>query len=439
MTVAGTLVARAAGIPRGRLRVPGDKSISHRAVLLAALAEGESVIEGFLEAGDTLATVAALRALGVAIEGPETGRLRVRGAGLEGLRAPSGPLDLGNSGTAMRLLAGVLAGRPFASELTGDASLSRRPMGRVIEPLAAMGARIEAAPGGRPPLRIAASAEPLAGIDYPMPVASAQVKSCLLLAGLRARGRTCVGEPAPTRDHTERMLAGFGWAPERAAGRVCVRGGARLAATRITVPGDLSSAAFLMVAAAICPGADLAVAGVGVNPTRAGILALLRRMGASVELGEAGESGGEPYATVRVRGAALRGIEVEPHEVPGAIDEFPALFVAAACAEGVTRVRGAGELRVKESDRIEAMAAVLAALGVEHQVLEDGMVIRGRERLDGGRVESRGDHRVAMAAAIAALRATGPVTVEGCASIETSFPGFAAAARACGLELEPAG
>lgn len=424
----------AGGSLEGRLRVPGDKSISHRAVMLAAIAQGESRIAGCLEAEDVVATMNAFRALGVRIEGPREGRVTVHGVGLRGLRAPERALDCGNSGTAMRLLAGVLAAQPFDSELTGDESLRRRPMRRVAEPLARMGARIETAADGCPPLRIRGGAR-LRGIRYSMPVASAQVKSALLLAGLYAEGRTCVSEPAPTRDHTERMLSGFGWPTEREGDTVCVQGGAVLHATDIEVPGDLSSAAFFLVGASIAEGSDLVLEHVGVNPTRTGALEILRRMGADIRLLNERTAGGEPVADIRVRGARLRGIEVPAELVPLAIDEFPVLFVAAANAQGETVVRGAAELRVKESDRIAAMAEGLAALGVAVETAPDGMRVRGGA-YGGARVRSHGDHRVAMAFAIAALRAGGPITIEDCANVATSFPGFPELARAAGLRIE---
>ena len=435
-------VVRPGGRLAGRLRVPGDKSVSHRAVMLGALADGVTEVTGFLEGADCLATMRAFRAMGVAIEGPEGGRLVIEGVGMEGLRPPPGPLDLGNSGTSMRLLAGLLAGQPFDTVLTGDASLSRRPMRRVTEPLARMGARIETTPEGTAPLRIHGNPH-LRGIDYRSPVASAQVKSAVLLAGLYAEGRTCVTEPAPTRDHTERMLAGFGWpvAREPARLRVCLEGGHRLRATAVDVPADLSSAAFFLVGASIAPGSDVALEHVGLNPTRTGAIEILRRMGADLEVTPEGEAGGEPVGRIRVRAARLHGIEIPAGLVPLAIDEFPALFVAAACAEGRTVLSGAEELRVKESDRIQVMAEGLRALGVAAEPRPDGIVIEGvgsKGRLGGGTVDSRGDHRVAMAFAMAALRAEGPVVIRDCANVATSFPGFEALAREAGLALEEA-
>ncbi|MCY4268931.1 MAG: bifunctional prephenate dehydrogenase/3-phosphoshikimate 1-carboxyvinyltransferase [Gammaproteobacteria bacterium] len=421
----------------GRLRMPGDKSISHRAVMLGSLAEGVTEVDGFLEGEDSLHTLAAFRELGVTIAGPEDGRLRIYGAGAAGLRAPRKPLYLGNSGTAMRLLAGVLAGQGFASELRGDASLSARPMRRIAEPLAAMGAAIATTNGGTPPLRIGPGR--LRGIDHAMPVASAQVKSCLLLAGLYAEGETTVREPAPCRDHTERMLRGFGIALGRdnAGGlaSVSLRGGQRPRACRVEVPGDISSAAFFLVAAAITPGAAVTIDQVGVNPTRTGVISILRRMGADIVSRNERESGGEPVADIEVRHRSLRGVEIGPDEMALAIDEFPALMIAAACAEGETRVRGAAELRVKESDRIDAMAEGLAVLGIERETFADGILVRGGE-LGGGEIDSRGDHRIAMAFAIAAPRCARPLTIRNCANVATSFPGFTRLAREAGLDIE---
>ena len=425
------------GMLRGRLRVPGDKSISHRAVMLAALAGGVSEITGFLEGADSLATVAAFRAMGVEIEGPDGGRVVVRGVGLHGLAAPEAALDLGNSGTSMRLLAGVMAAQPFAVTLVGDPSLSRRPMRRVTEPLAAMGARIETTPEGRAPLRIL-PARGLRGIDYRPPVASAQVKSCLLLAGLYATGETCVREPAVTRDHTERMLSAFGYPVRGAGARVCVHGGGVLRAAPVPVPADISSAAFFLVGASIAPGSELTLERVGINSTRIGVVNILQSMGAEITVDNRRELGGEPVADLHVRAAPLRGIRIPADQVPLAIDEFPALFVAAACAEGETVLSGAEELRVKESDRIQVMADGLAALGVDAEPRPDGIRIRGcgaTGLLGGGRVDSHGDHRIAMAFAMASLRTAAPMTVHDCANVETSFPGFAATAAGAGLRI----
>jgi 3-phosphoshikimate 1-carboxyvinyltransferase len=424
------------GSLQGRARVPGDKSISHRAIMLGALADGVTEIDGFLEGADALGTLHAFRAMGVRIDGPTAGRVVIHGAGLDGLTAPEGPLDLGNSGTSMRLLAGLLAAQRFDSTLVGDESLSGRPMRRVTEPLGRMGARIETAENGTPPLVIRGG-QALLGIDYESPVASAQVKSAILLAGLYAEGRTCVREPAESRDHTERMLSGFGWPVTRTGLTSCVEGGGRLKARAIDVPADISSAAFFLVGATIAPDSDIVLEHVGWNPTRTGVVEILRLMGADIEVLAEREAGGEPVADLRVRSAPLQGIDIPEALVPRAIDEFPVLFVAAACAQGRTRLTGAGELRVKESDRIQVMADGLAALGVDAGPTEDGIVIEGGP-IGGGRVDSHGDHRIAMSFAVAGLRATGPIRIDDCRNVNTSFPGFAALARGLGLDLHEA-
>lgn len=421
------------GVISGEARVPGDKSMSHRSIMLGALAEGTTRISGFLEGEDALATVAAFRALGVAIEGPEEGQVAVHGVGLHGLSAPSVPLDMGNSGTSMRLLAGLLAGQAFASELTGDVSLCKRPMGRVIDPLRQMGASIDGSADGKPPLRVHGG-QALHGIHYDLPMASAQVKSCVLLAGLYAEGRTSVTEPAPTRDHTERMLRGFGYAVDNEAGVISLEGGGRLQATEIDVPADISSAAFFLVAASIAPGSDLLLTHVGINPTRVGVINILQLMGADITLKNHREVGGEPVADIHVRYAPLAGIDIPRDQVPLAIDEFPALFIAAACATGRTVLRGAEELRVKESDRIAAMAEGLTSLGVYNEVLEDGIIIDGGG-LGGGVIHTYHDHRIAMAFAIAALRASEEIRILDCDPVGTSFPGFDALARGLGLQI----
>ena len=419
---------------RGELSVPGDKSVSHRAVMLGALAEGSSEVQGFLEGEDTRATAAIFARLGVRIEAPSASRRIVHGVGLHGLGAASEPLDCGNAGTGMRLLAGLLAGQAFDSVLVGDQSLSRRPMGRVITPLQAMGAVIEAGEGGLPPLRIHGN-KVLQAIDFKSPVASAQVKSAVLLAGLYARGSTRVVEPHPTRDYTERMLAAFGWPVRFSPGEARLEGGHRLRATQVVVPADFSSAAFFLVAASVVPGSDLCLRRVGMNPRRTGLLDALRMMGADITAESSGEQGGEPVADLRVRHTRLRGIDVPEALVPDMIDEFPALFVAAALAEGITRVSGAAELRVKESDRIAVMAKALQALGADIAETPDGAFIRGG-RLRGGEADSHGDHRIAMALAVAAQRADGEVRIRDCANVATSFPGFEALARGAGLGLQ---
>lgn len=417
----------------GNIRVPGDKSISHRSIMLGAIAEGTTEVSGFLEGEDNLATLNAFRAMGVTIQGPDNGRVTIEGVGLHGLKKPAAALYLGNSGTSMRLLTGLLAAQAFDCELTGDASLSTRPMKRVTEPLATMGAKTATTASGTPPIKITGG-QLLTGIDYAMPVASAQVKSCLLLAGLYARGKTCVVEPAPTRDHTERMLTGFGYPVEVSGKRICVEGGGKLTAGKIDVPADISSATFFMVGACIAPGSDITLQHVGMNPTRIGVINILRLMGAKISLDNEKTIGGEPVADVRVQASGLEGIRIPEDQVPLAIDEFPALFVAAACAEGETILTGARELRVKESDRIQVMADGLQILGIEAQPTEDGMVIDGGQ-LGAGTVESHGDHRIAMSFAMAALRAEGAITIKDCANVDTSFPGFVSLAAKAGLNI----
>ncbi|MGC3872830.1 bifunctional prephenate dehydrogenase/3-phosphoshikimate 1-carboxyvinyltransferase [Halomonas sp. GXIMD04776] len=435
--------ARPGGAVSGSIRVPGDKSISHRAIMLGALAEGVTQVQGFLEGEDSLATLQAFREMGVAIEGPHQGRVTIHGVGMHGLKKPAGPLYVGNAGTAMRLFAGLLAGQSFDTELTGDASLTKRPMGRIIDPLRLMGAVIESTEGQRPPLRIKGG-QPLEGIAYDMPMASAQVKSCLLLAGLYATGETRVNEPAPTRDHTERMLNGFGYPVHREGDTAWLEGGGRLTAGPIDVPSDISSATFFLVAAAITPGADLILEHVGTNPTRIGVINILKAMGADLELIDEQEVSGESVANIRIRYRPLKGIDIPEEQVPLAIDEFPALFIAAANAVGKTRLRGAEELRVKESDRLQAMADGLSALGVDTTLYADGIDIQGRDQgqgaerpsYGGGRIDSLGDHRIAMAFAIASLRASDDIVIDDCANVATSFPGFVELARRVGLNLE---
>ncbi len=421
------------GCIAGEARVPGDKSMSHRSVMLGALADGTTRVRGFLEGEDALATLEAFRSMGVSIERGGAGEVTIHGVGLHGLEAPEAPLDLGNAGTGMRLLCGLMAGQPFDTRLTGDASLCSRPMGRVIDPLVLMGAAIDAREGGRPPLSITGG-RPLHGIHYDLPMASAQVKSCVLLAGLYAEGRTSVTEPAPTRDHTERMLRGFGYPVEQENGVISLQGGGSLTAADIDVPADISSAAFFLVAASIAPGSDLLLSHVGINATRTGVLNILRLMGADITLLNEREVGGEPVADIRVRYAPLHGIDIPEDQVPLAIDEFPALFIAAACAEGRTVLRGAEELRVKESDRIAAMAEGLSTLGVANEVLEDGIVIDGGT-LGGGEIRTHMDHRIAMAFAIAALRAEREIVVLDCDHVATSFPGFERLAGKLGLRI----
>ncbi len=409
----------------GELAPPGDKSISHRALIFAALAQGESHIEGLLVSADVDATAAACEQLGATLyrEGQgASSRVRVLGTGEKGLSQPTQPLDMGNSGTAMRLLAGVLAAQSFESVLIGDASLSRRPMRRIMEPLARMGARITATENGTAPLHISSN-RGLKGIEYALPVASAQIKSCVLLAGLYASGSTCVTEPGKSRDHTERMLPVFGVAVEPPC---CVRGGSRLKAASIQVPADISSAAFFMVAAAIVPGSEILLRNVGINQTRDGIVRVMQAMGADVELQNARHFGEEPVADIRVRYRdGLNGIDIPEEWIPSLIDELPIIMVLATCAEGVTRIRGAEELRVKESDRIAVMARGLETLGVRLQEYSDGIDIH-RSRLSGGEVDGEGDHRCAMSFCIAGQVAGGPVLVDGASHINTSYPDFVA-------------
>jgi 3-phosphoshikimate 1-carboxyvinyltransferase len=420
---------------RGEPAVPGDKSISHRAILLAALADGVSRIDGFLEGADTRATAAIFGRLGVRIDAQADGVRIVHGVGIDGLHAADGALDCGNAGTAMRLLSGLLSGQRFDSTLVGDASLSRRPMQRVTAPLASMGARIDAV-DGHAPLHVRGG-RPLQGIDYTLPVASAQVKSALLLAGLYARGETVAREPQPTRDCTERMLQAFGYPVAYREGEARLSGGHRLRATEVAVPADFSSAAFFLVAASLVPGSEMQLRRVGINPRRTGLLPVLRAMGADILAAGLREQGGEQVADLRVRHAPLRGIEVPVEHVADMIDEFPALCVAAACAQGTTTIRGAAELRVKESDRIATMATGLRALGIDVRELPDGAVIHGG-RLRGGTVDSHGDHRIAMAFAVAAQLADGEVRIADVANVATSFPGFDVLARQAGFGLRDA-
>lgn len=417
----------------GELRVPGDKSISHRSIMLGALAEGTTEVSGFLEGEDALATLAAFRAMGVHIIGPDKGKVTIHGVGMQGLKAPEADLYLGNSGTSMRLLSGLLAAQNFDVTLTGDKSLSARPMKRVTDPLALMGAEIETK-DGKPPLKIHGGKQ-LKGIDYDLPMASAQVKSCLLLAGMYAEGKTAVTEPAPTRDHTERMLAGMGYKLEQQGDTVTIEGGGKLTATRIDVPADISSATFFMVAAAIAPGSDVTLKHVGINPTRIGVINILKQMGADISLNNEAETGGEPVADIRVKYVPLKGIQIPEDQVPLAIDEFPALFIAAACAEGETVLTGAEELRVKESDRIQVMADGLTTLGIDARPTEDGIVIHGGV-IGSGEVDSHGDHRIAMSFAVAALQAGGSIQINDCANVATSFPGFVDLAIHAGLNIE---
>ncbi len=416
---------------QGDLKIPGDKSISHRALLLSAIAEGDSEIQDVLLGADNVATLEAIKSLGVSVQALGATHLKIQGVGLHGLKPSSRPLDFANSGTGLRIMVGLLAGQDFDSQLIGDASLSQRPMARIVNPLIEMGAKIKMSEQGTLPLKIFGK-QTLHGMDYKMPLASAQVKSCLLLAGLYAKGKTCVSEPGITRDHTERLLKAFGCPVKRTHSQVCINGDAHLKATHIIVPGDISSAAFFMVAASIIPGSDIVLKRVGVNPTRIGIITLLKLMGANIELLNQDEQSGEPIADIRIRYAKLHGIDIPIEQVPLAIDEFPVIFIAAACAKGRTVLKGAEELRVKETDRIAVMAAGLKSLGIQLEILTDGLIIEGGQ-LTGGEVDSCGDHRVAMAFAVAGARAEGSVKVFNCVNVATSFPGFVTAA--CGLGM----
>ncbi len=414
----------------GSITVPGDKSISHRSLMLGSLAVGETIVDGLLEGEDVLATAAALRAMGVEIVREAGSRWRIHGVGVGGLLQPRTALDMGNSGTSTRLLMGLFASHPLTVTLTGDASLSKRPMARVTEPLGRMGAQFWGAPGGRLPLTMRGAC-PAVPIRYVLPVASAQVKSAVLLAGLNTPGLTSVVEAVPTRDHSERMLRGFGakvTVEDSPEGRIItVRGEAELRPQQIVVPGDPSSAAFPLVAALIVPGSSITIRGVGINPTRAGLIGVLQAMGADIVLASRRDVGGEPVADLVVTASALTGIEVPPEVAPSMIDEYPILFVAAALASGRTVMRGLEELRVKESDRISAMAAGLSACGVRVEELPDGLIVHGSggEPVAGGAtVATHLDHRIAMSFAVLGLRSRAPVTVDDVAPIATSFPDF---------------
>lgn len=419
----------------GRLRAPGDKSMSHRTIMLGSIAEGITEATGFLEGQDALCTVNAFRAMGVTIDGPRDGQVWIQGVGLHGLKEPNETLDMGNSGTSIRLISGLLAAQSFDATMTGDASLTKRPMGRVITPLQQMGAVIDSH-DERPPLTVRGG-QSLKGIHYVMPMASAQVKSCVLLAGLYAEGRTSVIEPAPTRDHTERMLQGFGYAVDSENGVISLSGGGNLQGAQLDIPADISSAAFFLVAASISEGSDLILEHVGINPTRSGVITILTLMGADIEIMNERTVGGEPVADLSVRSAKLKGIEIPEELVPLAIDEFPVLFIAAACADGETVLSGAEELRVKESDRIASMAEGLTRLGIANEVMPDGIRIQGG-RMTGGEIDTYHDHRIAMSFSIAALRANGDIIVNDCDHVATSFPNFASLSKGIGLRITEA-
>jgi len=416
-----------------KVTVPGDKSVSHRSLLLGSIASGRTDVSGFLAGEDCLQTLAAMRALGVSIEQPGPTEVSIDGVGLHGLKSSATALDLGNSGTAMRLMAGLLSGQAFDSVLTGDASLTGRPMDRIITPLSQMGAEI-ASQNGKPPLRIKGRSELLA-IDYELPIASAQVKSAVLLAGLYANGTTRVIEPAVTRDHTERMLRSMGVQVTSRGHRISIEGGQALTGCRVEVPADLSSAAFVILAALLAENADIVIANVGVNPTRTGVIDILQSMGADISLENSRRLGDEPVADIRVRSSALRGGSVDPAVVSLAIDEFPVLFVAAAAATGSTVFSGIGELRVKESDRIAAMAEGMRKLGITVDESPDGAVVHGGD-FTGGTVESFGDHRVAMSLAVAGTIADGDVVIRNVEAVDTSFPGFCSCMASIGAEIQ---
>jgi 3-phosphoshikimate 1-carboxyvinyltransferase len=443
------LVARPVACLKGRVRAPGDKSVSHRALMFGALALGETTVRGLLEGEDVLCTAAALRALGAEVAHErESGTWRIRGFGVGGGREPGDVLDLGNSGTAARLLSGILASQPFTSFMTGDASLRQRPMQRVIEPLSRMGARFEARDGGRMPLAIIGTDE-MVPIEYRLPVASAQVKSAILLAGLNTAGETTVIEPHATRDHTERMLRHFGAevrvapaAPGELGGggkRITVVGWPELLGRDIVVPGDPSSAAFAVVAAAIRPGSDITVENVGLNPLRAGLYQTLRDMGADIVLENEREVGGEPVADLHVKGSVLKGVEVPAERAPTMIDEYPILAVAAACARGTTRMLGLAELRAKESDRLASVAAGLLANGVKHEMGADTLTVHGTGAAPagGGLVATHLDHRIAMSFLVLGLAAREAVAIDDGATIDTSFPGFAQLMNGLGGRIGP--
>ncbi len=429
-------LVEAGGALNGSIEVPGDKSMSHRSVMFGAMATGVTEVAGFLEGEDALHTLQAFEQMGVVIERPGQGQLIVHGKGVDALRAPQQAIYHGNAGTGMRLLAGVLAGLRINATLTGDESLTRRPMSRIVEPLKQMGANITTAEKGTPPLTLLGG-DQLTAIDYTTPMASAQVKSCILLAGLHAKGRTVVHEPDITRDHTERMLRGFGVDVHSSGLTVQMDGGQKLQATSLHVPGDISSAAFFIVGAAMMPGSSLTINNVGLNPTRRGVVDILRLMGADITENNARESGGEPVADLHINGVQLKGIDVPESLVSLAIDEFPALFVAAASAEGTTVVTGAQELRVKETDRIQVMTDGLRKLGVDITDTPDGARIVGGD-IQGGEVDSAGDHRTAMSFAMAALLAKGTISILDCDNVATSFPNFVALASGAGLRISEA-
>lgn len=429
---------------QGKFTVPGDKSVSHRSIMFGAIAEGTTHVTGFLEGEDALATLQAFRDMGVSIEGPKNGEVTIHGVGMQGLKAPAGAIYMGNSGTSMRLLAGMLSAQQFDSVMTGDASLTKRPMERIAKPLREMGAQIQTTgERGTPPVSIT-GAQTLKGIHYDLPMASAQVKSGILLAGLWAEGETSVTEPEPTRDHTERMLRAFGYEVKTEGNRITLQGGGKLVGTDIQVPSDISSAAFFMVGAAITENSDVTLEAVGINPTRTGVIEILKQMGADLSVENERIAGGEPIADIRIRGSrTLKGIHVPEDQVPLAIDEFPALFIAAACAEGQTVLTDAAELRVKESDRIQVMADGLKTMGIDCTPTDDGIIIQGKGKagdwsavFTGGEIESHHDHRIAMSFSIAGLRTSGEIKIIGTETVATSFPTFTELAGVAGLNIQ---
>ena len=429
---------------QGKFTVPGDKSVSHRSIMFGAIAEGTTHVTGFLEGEDALATLQAFRDMGVSIEGPKNGEVTIHGVGMQGLKAPAGAIYMGNSGTSMRLLAGMLSAQQFDSVMTGDASLTKRPMERIAKPLREMGAQIQTTgERGTPPVSIT-GAQALKGIHYDLPMASAQVKSGILLAGLWAEGETSVTEPEPTRDHTERMLRAFGYEVKTEGNRITLQGGGKLVGTDIQVPSDISSAAFFMVGAAITENSDVTLEAVGINPTRTGVIEILKQMGADLSVENERIAGGEPIADIRIRGSrTLKGIHVPEDQVPLAIDEFPALFIAAACAEGQTVLTGAAELRVKESDRIQVMADGLKTMGIDCTPTDDGIIIQGKGKagdwsavFTGGEIESHHDHRIAMSFSMAGLRTSGEIKIIGTETVATSFPTFTELAGVAGLNIQ---
>lgn len=429
---------------QGKFSVPGDKSVSHRSIMFGAIAEGTTHVTGFLEGEDALATLQAFRDMGVSIEGPKNGEVTIHGVGVNGLKAPASALYMGNSGTSMRLLSGMLSAQKFDSVMTGDASLSKRPMERIAKPLREMGAQIQTTgERGTPPVSITGN-QALQGIHYDLPMASAQVKSGILLAGLWAAGETSVTEPEPTRDHTERMLRAFGYDVKTEGNRISLQGGGKLVGTEIQVPSDISSAAFFMVGAAITEGSDVTLEAVGINPTRTGVIEILKQMGADITVENERIAGGEPIADIRIQGTrTLKGIHMPEDQVPLAIDEFPALFIAAACAEGQTVLTGAAELRVKESDRIQVMADGLKTMGIDCTPTDDGIIIEGKGHsgewgaiFTGGEIESHHDHRIAMSFSMAGLRTSGEIKIIGTETVATSFPTFTQLSNQAGLAIQ---